>query len=203
MGVLTYIIFLFFCSGSFSKNEYPETRRVLIINDTCVEEVSVLVAQKADVQLIPSISYHWYREHYIGINQGGYSGVLLHGSYKRYAKGGKLLKSGMFHMGVKQGLWILWDDKGNMKSEESYEQGLKHGKVRLYEDGILQQEEDYVKGHLHGKLKRYQNGQLIEELKYKQGRQKEEKEKTVDSSKEKKSFFKKKKVSSSDGKNEE
>lgn len=148
----------------------PSIRKVQIHADNHLIETSVLVNTDKKFKINRDHFYHWLAFDKIQINEGGYSGQLLHGSYMVYNNEGKLVEQGQFTHGLKSGVWYLWDDYGNVQQEVKWKSGARNGKAYYYDAGELTRVENYKNDRLNGKVviyndddvKSYRNGELRE-----------------------------------------
>jgi hypothetical protein len=74
--------------------------------------------------------YHWVRAQRIYRTQGGGSGELMHGTYLAYHVNGQLKEAGHFNQGLKHGEWRSWNDLGDLISMKYW----RHGKERVERD---------------------------------------------------------------------
>lgn len=69
---------------------------------------------------------------------------------------------------IRQGWEKAWYPNGQLKYEKLYANGVAEGKVLVYnEKGQVQTEENYLKGKLNGKYSKWANGLLVEDGYYK------------------------------------
>ena len=134
------------------KGNYPSsnTRIVQLHKEESVQEISVLVNSKKTVQPKRDRVYHWYSFDQVQVNEGAFSGQLLHGIYRLYDLSGRLVEQGRFDMGLKAGLWYKWDKDGKINQETEWKNSRKNGKSTSYHNGRLVREESYRNGLLHG-----------------------------------------------------
>lgn len=188
--VLLVSLFLFVTSGLFSQ-EYniPSSSSERIVKGDSIFCFEVLIEGTTDdVESLKD--YYWFKQGQIHINQGGYSGYLLDGSYKIFNKGGKLLEEGFFEEGLKSGVWKRWTVEGRLVYEQRWKRGLKHGSQTFYLKEGITKVEHFKGGRMTGEAKRYRDGKEIRKPKVqkarKEKREKIKKEKSKDSEKLKK-----------------
>ncbi len=122
-------------------------------------------------KILSGSPYYWYGAGRINVNQGSYSGKVLHGKYEVFDKNNRLVRQGNFDYGLKQGTWTTWFINGIKKEETSYNDGLLTGERVVYSpEGKLISKERFHKGLLHGKSIFYSNDTIITK-EYKDGRE--------------------------------
>ncbi len=127
-----------------------QTQNISLRLDESSIEVGVY-RQQVNFRPRPDCEYHWWRAQEIHQTYGGYSGKLLHGSYKEYYKDNALKASGQFIKGLKYGEWKEWHNNGKLRAVSRWK-----------------------RGRLHGIFKEFSTeGELIKSVKYKQGEQRE------------------------------
>ncbi|MEZ4884485.1 MAG: toxin-antitoxin system YwqK family antitoxin [Chitinophagales bacterium] len=96
------------------------------------------------------------------------------GTWATYHKGVKshLLESVTnYRNGVKHGLFLVMDDRGNITEKGFYVNGNLEGRVFVYDRGRISEETDYKNGQIDGERKRYySNLQLQEAGTFKNGK---------------------------------
>ncbi|HEX3008687.1 MAG TPA: hypothetical protein VHO90_13835 [Bacteroidales bacterium] len=110
----------------------------------------------------PNAFYYWYYSGKINMNQGGYSGKLIHGKYEVFNKSNKLICSGNFNYGLKEGEWKEWYPGGNIKTLTKFHNGMIHGEYFSYDEkGKLISKETYNEGMLDGRSYFYLNDTVV------------------------------------------
>lgn len=71
----------------------------------------------------PTTTYFYYHKNAVHHNQGAISGYPLHGDYLIYSNNNNLICKGQFQMGVKDGKWLRWNNKGLLVSVVKYSNG--------------------------------------------------------------------------------
>lgn len=89
--------------------------------------------------------YFWFKSQKILSTQGGASGQLLHGELEGFYANKQLSKKGHFHKGLKDGLWLYWNENGILIAQEFWRNGVKSGFEKHFDE----------------------NGKLIESIRYK------------------------------------
>ncbi len=94
--------------------------------------------------------YYWFDNTAIHHTQGGYSKYLLHGSYLKYSfPSNCLAEKGAFRKGLKNGVWLTWNEHGILKERVKWRNGEIQGRKDIYAtDGKLA----YVQRYRHNKL---------------------------------------------------
>jgi len=113
------------------------------------------------------LEYFWYGNAHLNSNFGGYSGYLLHGSFKEFDETGHLLSDGNYSFGLKDGNWRYWDKTGKLTGEEQWRKGWLKKKY-LYENTTVIVEK-YKKNKLNGKRITLDNNKMKKAEKYKNG----------------------------------
>jgi antitoxin component YwqK of YwqJK toxin-antitoxin module len=117
----------------------------------------------------PDRSYYWFASNQLKITQGGFSGKLLHGSYRDFYTDASLKEQGQFNMGLKVGQWKQWTKEGNLIAQTTYLAGKPEGRFYKYEEGRLVEEGFYRNGLVNGKLKKYMTKDSTQTSTYKHG----------------------------------
>lgn len=103
-------------------------------------------------KLLPGSHYYWYGSGKINMNQGSYSGKLLHGKYEVFDKSNRLIRQGNFDYGLKQGTWTAWYPNGLKKEVSDYKDGLLTGDRLFYNnEGEIFSKQRFNNGVLDGK----------------------------------------------------
>lgn len=132
--------------------EFINTRKISLSRGDTLVVAGILADVKID-EVNPEVFYHWYANGNIYMNQGGYSGNLLHGPYVEHNSIGDLLLKGTYERGLKSGRWIYWYGKGALKEIIEFEGGLLEGKsVRYTTDGRILHSAEYRNNVLHGEM---------------------------------------------------
>lgn len=99
------------------------------------------------------------------------AGYLLDGKpegyWRSYYRNGNLKAEGNRKNYQLDSVWIFYNENGQKTAEIPYDQGVKNGMVRSYEEGVLIKEEPYVSGDLQGWVRYYyDSGELEKEVPY-------------------------------------
>lgn len=158
-------------SESLSAQEFINTRKISLSRGDTTVVAGILADVKID-EVNPSVYYYWYANGNIFLNQGGYSGNLLHGAYVEYGTDGSLLLKGAYERGLKSGHWIYWYADGSLREIIEYEGGLLEGKTTRYTtDGRILFSAEYRNNRLHGEMITVLSDTLYS-LSYRKGREK-------------------------------
>ena len=133
----------------------PATRPV-VINEKGIRTETNISLENEPRNTSGDCFYYWHRANKIMMTQGGYSGELLHGSYKSFYRSEQLKESGTFKVGLKHGKWTEWTENGYILKIVYWNKGIRHGETIDYD----------AKGEIK-KVTIYANGKTInlEELK--------------------------------------
>jgi hypothetical protein len=112
--------------------EKPAVRDIEVKSADSIVKAQIVITKKYS-ELNAGISYYWYSEGQIHVNQSGIHGFPLHGQYNVFDRKGNLITSGEFLNGVKNGKWQYWHNNGNLKFTEYYKNGIKSGNVERYD----------------------------------------------------------------------
>ena len=87
---------------------------------------------------------------------------LKQGSWTYYTSDGKVLQMGRFEDDTRIGVWLAYDDAGDIAMETYYENGISDGILRKYYPGRKKKEEGEIKDDIRiGYWKEYyQNGKV-------------------------------------------
>ena len=95
--------------------------------------------------------YFWFKGGLIHKAEGGISGQLLHGEFKKFYHSNQLAEEGNFKYGLKVGLWKNWFENGTIKSTQYWNSGLQTGLYYVYDaSGNTIEKGNYKKGKKHG-----------------------------------------------------
>jgi antitoxin component YwqK of YwqJK toxin-antitoxin module len=171
MKYLITLIILFSCTFTNAKRIkiIPETRTVLLREKDSYVEASIFLDKNKRVKTEREKFYYWYGFNAIHVNEGNYSGQLIHGDYSVYDNEHNLLENGRFDFGLKDGVWLSWAADGTVESEIEWNIGEKEGIAKYYKGGVLQREEIYKNNLLHGKTIEYIDGGKPTTVRYKRG----------------------------------
>lgn len=146
------IVMILTLSEFVYAQEFINTRKISLSRGDTIVVAGILADVKID-DVNPKVFYHWYANGHIYMNQGGYSGNLLHGAYVEYNSAGSLLLKGAYERGLKSGQWIYWYVDGAIKETIEFEGGLLEGKTTRYTpDGRILFSAKYRNNRLHGEM---------------------------------------------------
>lgn len=144
-------------------------------------------AHNIQIQVIPvehlpeartTLFYYWYASNHIHVQQGGYSGKLLNGSYVEYDKERNVREQGTFSKGLKNGTWKKWNTNGNLLVTEVWDKGLRSGPFTEFDaKGKAMRSGYYKNGTLDGVLTTRLGGDSVKYTRYRQGIEVKEKPK--------------------------
>jgi len=151
--LISLFIMILSCINTFGvgKKDRNHSREIITQSYDTIIKAKILTS---DLKVKPSISkqYFWYQNGSIGSNVGGYTGKLLHMNYTALLNN-KLVESGTFNKGLKNGKWISWYEDGNIKEICYYRKGILNGKyILLDESGNNQAEGRFRNGKFHKKF---------------------------------------------------
>jgi hypothetical protein len=78
--------------------------------------------------------YYWFKSQAVVCTQGASSGLLLHGLFESFYDNNQLSSRGVFHKGVKHGVWTYWNLNGIIIRTELWDYGVKRGDEKRYDD---------------------------------------------------------------------
>jgi len=126
--------------------------------------------REASFSPVEFLLYTWYSHNQILTTQGGFSGKILHGSYKNEYPNHNLKEQGEYRMGLKEGRWNSWYDNGALSEITHWRRGVKHGKFILFNElGERMIEANFRKGRLDGKMYSFEGDQVVSEKRYRNG----------------------------------
>jgi antitoxin component YwqK of YwqJK toxin-antitoxin module len=136
-------------------------RQILISMPDSVIKTSILEKQMKK-KVTHSCIYYWYYAGQINHNLGGFSGKLITGSYEVFDNKHRLIVSGKFHNGTKEGNWIRWHLNGEIKEICSFRNGKLEGTLKSYNNmGGLLTDMHYKNNLPDGKAKYYLKDTVI------------------------------------------
>lgn len=104
-----------------------------------------------DITIKHHKTYFWFKGGLIHKAEGGVSGQLLHGEYKKHYHSNQLAEQGTFKKGLKVGLWKNWFENGATESTQEYSNGQKHGNFYSYNiEGKMLEKGFYRSGKKQG-----------------------------------------------------
>lgn len=170
LNILKFCIFGLLMALSLdaeSKDPAPVRDITLIYSDTVVKTAVWNASATRGVHL--DRNYFWFYNNTISHNIGGYSGKLLHGKYEVFDKGKRLLCSGEFEHGLREGEWITWFRNGQIKDYTDYKKGKIHGIRKTYDpSGNLLSDIKYRK-NLQDGISHYYRPDTVLRVKYRNG----------------------------------
>lgn len=173
--IIAAICMLFHIYSVGQKDD--EVMRQIVVNskDSLIKATCTYYEKKSKNL---KVNYYWFAENKIHINQGGYSGMPMHGWYEMFINNTNLIEKGKFRYGLKNGKWYRWSSKGTLIGEQTWKNGELHGPFKtIYESERKTIIGNYKNGKLHGKVKVIRQGKEDEIVKYKNGEVQLEKEK--------------------------
>ncbi|MDX9928261.1 MAG: hypothetical protein RBS37_00235 [Bacteroidales bacterium] len=119
---LAFIVTVLYSGSAYgqSKSVTP-LRDVIVISGDTVIKATVLSASPR-VKYDNTKRYYWYGKGLVLCNIGGSGGKLLHGNYQSFTDG-RLVVSGAFSSGLKDGVWSIWNEDGALISQENWQKG--------------------------------------------------------------------------------
>jgi len=166
VSVLLCVLILSGVSLSAQEYKIPDTRTEKIIKGDTLMVFEVLLKSK-DIKTQNDRFYHWFWKGEINKNEGGYSGKLLDGEFRKYLKTGEFCDEGFFWRGLKNGVWKTWDKSGKLTAEFRWKNGVKDGKQVIYGDHGLTIIERFRNGKKIGETKKYRYGRRVKNNKVK------------------------------------
>lgn len=154
-SVTLFLCFLIFPLSISGQKSSSETRTIQFRHKDNTIECTMLLQGQEAIKAKRNKLYHWYNFDQIYVNEGAFSGLLLHGIYRVFDSSGRLVEQGRFDSGQKNGIWTKWDSGGFVINEVQWKNGCKTGALRTYEDGNLLKIEHFKDGVLHGKVMRF------------------------------------------------
>jgi antitoxin component YwqK of YwqJK toxin-antitoxin module len=165
------MLLLLVCGPMSFGQEFINIRKISHSKGDTMVVAGILADVKIE-KVNPSVFYYWYTNGQILVNQGGYSGNLLHGEYVEYSPYGHLILKGMFEKGVKSGSWTIWYPNGSIKEKIHYEAGVLEGKsIRYGQNGKMYYSANYKDGSLHGEMTKVERDTLYRVV-YRKGKEK-------------------------------
>ena len=109
--------------GSNNDNSNYNSDQIRLVDST--QEIRAdIVPYKSDPKIKNDRYYFWYLNKVIHSTQGGYSGQLLNGHYISYYPDKNLKEEGDFKRGLKDGTWKTWNQKGDLTSVVTWDEGM-------------------------------------------------------------------------------
>ena len=105
------------------NNTGKKPAREIIVNSGDSVIVAHLSLNERKIKTSPRKTYYWHRQGKIFNNVGDYGGTLLENSYQVFLND-KLIESGEFYKGTKNGTWFFWNDDGTLNNILYYKKGI-------------------------------------------------------------------------------
>ena len=187
------VIFVLFHICCVGQKDDEVMRQIVVNSKDSLIKATCTYYEKKSKNL--KVNYYWFAENKIHINQGGYSGMPMHGWYEMFINNTNLIEKGKFKYGLKNGKWYRWSPTGTLIGEQTWKNGVLNGPFKkVYENERKTIVGNYKKGKIHGKVRVVRQGKEDEIVTYKNGEvqleeekpEKEKKEEAVKKDKKKK-----------------
>lgn len=143
--ILFVVMFAVAC-GRNIPSYLPETRSIIVRNDSVIVHANTYTT-KRDVKVKNGLTYYWHYAENIECNQGGYFGSLLHGEYSVLSVNNQLLQKGGFSDGLKNGMWMYWNTKGDLVCTEKWNMGrltksrVLHNDIHMVDSSVVENQQ--------------------------------------------------------------
>jgi len=134
-----FMLFLMSFNSLFSQDyekmfeEYKSKHHFQTVDS--LYHYSFTVEAKSTLEPELNKTYTWYLNNAIHVSRGNYSGKLMNGSFVKYSKANnQMIEKGTYLLGVKQGLWYVWNADGTLSSYSEYKKGDLNGEFIEYAD---------------------------------------------------------------------
>src|ERR1700743_2833709 len=122
--ILTVIITLILLTATAYAQKLPDQSPTKVrINEPDKTIVAEIDDSETHAKPKSALNYYWYSAGSIHTTQGGYSGILLNGSYTVYYPNKNLEEQGIFKKGLKDGIWKTWKDDGTLNPVTTWKKG--------------------------------------------------------------------------------
>lgn len=101
-------------------------RKVTVSRGDTLIVAGILTSEKVN-RFDRQAYYHWYSSNKTHINQGAYTGNLVHGEYLELDAQGRMIVMGNFNYGLKNGQWLQWYPDGSLYQSACWKKGYLHG----------------------------------------------------------------------------
>lgn len=144
------MIIPFSTSAQKAEKQYLSREVIIRIGDTLIR-TNILTGNLLKKPVSNRI-YFWYTRGIINSNRGGYGSKLLHGEYKKFLDS-KLIESGQFNEGLKNGTWKSWYLSGEIQEICFWRKGQIAGSYISYNyDNTINKYGHYYRGAFHSRL---------------------------------------------------
>lgn len=109
------------------RNTGKKPVREIVVNSGDSVIVAHLSSGESKIKTSMRKTYYWHRQGKILHNVGDYSGTLLENEYQVFLED-KLILSGQFYKGTKNGKWITWHSDGTLDNVLYYKKGVLRNK---------------------------------------------------------------------------
>lgn len=154
--IIPLMLLILLSPGTISQR--PISRDVIINKGDTLIRAKIACKEQVNIKLDSVKEYYWYSSQTIKKNLGGYYGSLLHGSYTEFDMDNNLLCKGVFHNGLKVGIWMYWYRTGVLRCIETWSDGLLNGEISCFnETGNQTAFLTFKNGVKHGTQTTYQD----------------------------------------------
>lgn len=119
--IFLLLISFIFCQAQERTNN--KTNREVILNSGDSIIMAHILHSDKRISTNPRKTYFWYLRGKINRNIGDYSGKLLNGSYQVFLED-RMILSGTFNNGMRNGKWISWNNDGSVDKVTMYKNGI-------------------------------------------------------------------------------
>jgi len=166
---LIQLILIILLSQNSSFADKPKTYIVPLKEGLYTLKVEAYVSP-ISIKAKNNRTYFWLKSKAVHSSVGGYSGLLLHGSYESFYTSNQLRVQGQFKSGLKIGEWQTRHENGLIKEIHTYKHGRLHGLIKKYDNnGQILLKGRYKHGKRHGTHIIYSNGLKTSVDRYKNG----------------------------------
>jgi len=167
--MLVLMIFLFISCKS-EKDIVSTFKRTISYSDSTVYFQATQEEPKIKQALKVNAFFYYLKNGAIASTEAGYYGEVLNGEFAVVNTENQLISKGNFDEGLKEGVWIRWNERGSIVKKTPYENGVVDGVMEIYQGDTLVFLTKYKDGEKHGFEKHFLDGVLIEKSKFKEDR---------------------------------
>ncbi len=122
------------CNLQLSAQKHTDNYQIVLSTSNSITNVYVEKQIQSPTQTDLAKYYFWYRFDSIHHTQGSWAGKRLHGQYERFSNEKKLVETGNFHFGLKNGEWIAWHSNGAIKTITHWKKGKPYGQEQHFNE---------------------------------------------------------------------
>ena len=166
-----FLVFVISVFQTYGQSDfYCAPRRKIILEKDSVQQVFEIKTEMIQFNAKSLLTYYWYNKTGLHQSHGFYSGYLLDGEFMDIDLSGNIIVQGAMSNGLKNGIWIVNNEKDGTIQFQTWRNGIKHGKFKEYNsDHELIKTYSFKNGLQHGWSILYEDNILIKKTYFRNG----------------------------------